>query len=95
MGLTKLLRNSPNCPFFLHSLVLPFNTMPPFYKVNLISLHSIDGFVSRLLMRKYTCAVNQFERNKLLFSYAKSDDPFLSHHLQIGYITGINVTKYG
>ena len=33
-----------------------------------------------LLDDKYTCAVNQFIRNKLLLSYAKSDDLLLSHH---------------
>ena len=31
-------------------------------------------------VRKYTCAVNPFMRNKLLSSYAKSDDPLLSNH---------------
>ena len=37
-------------------------------------------------MRKFTCPVNQFKRNKLVLSYAKSDDLPLSYDQQIGYL---------
>ena len=81
-------------PAYLPSSQPPFlpSLIPPSF---LPSLHIFYSFYITLnylttrremtdllddLMRKYTCSVDQFIRNKMLIGYAKSDDLILSHH---------------